>query len=145
MKAPVLAAHLSDWLSQQQGELPGALALDGKMIRDLIGTVSLVNVEDGSPVAVAVMDQKENTERCELKAAQQLIEAMPTLAGNTVTADPLHCQKETARLIAEKGGEFFLQIKGNQPTLLEYAITQSEGSPLLYKSLAVTDASKSVP
>jgi hypothetical protein len=69
------------------------------------------------------MDQKENTERCELKVAQQLLAALPTLDAKTVTADLLHCQKETARLIAEKGGDYFLQLKGNQPTLLAYANT----------------------
>jgi len=52
-----------------------------------------------------------------------------------------HCQKETARLIAEKGGEYFLQIKGNQPTLLQYARTQSPDAPLLSRPPAGTDAS----
>ncbi|HKI80176.1 MAG TPA: Druantia anti-phage system protein DruA, partial [Pseudodesulfovibrio sp.] len=49
------ARLLSDWLAQQAGTLPGALALDGKMIRDILGTVSLVDAEDGSPVAVGIM------------------------------------------------------------------------------------------
>jgi hypothetical protein len=139
------AALLSGWLGEVAGTLPGALALDGKMIRDIIGMVSLVDVEDGSPVAMAVMDQKENTERCELKSAQQLLAALPTLEGKTVTADPLHCQKETARLIAEKGGDYFLQIKGNQPTLLAYARTQAVGSPLLSRPPAGTGGWKSAP
>jgi len=39
---------LSEWLSGQQGNLPGSLALDGKMIRDIIGTLSLVAVEADS-------------------------------------------------------------------------------------------------
>jgi hypothetical protein len=136
------AALLSDWLSAQVGALPGALALDGKMIRDIIGTVSLVDVEDGSPVAVAVMDQKENTQHCELKAAQQLLRSMPDLDGKTITADPLHCQKETARLIAEKGGEYFLQIKGNQANLLQYARNRAPDSPLLSRPPTDTGASK---
>ncbi len=136
------ARLLSGWLAQQSGSLPGVLALDGKMIREIIGTVSLVEVEDGSPVAVAPMDQKEATERCEQKVAQQLLAEMPSLEDKTVTADPLHCQKETARLIVEKGGEYFLQIKGNQPTLLRYAETHTAGTPLLSKSAAVTDGSK---
>lgn len=55
---------------------------------------------------------------------------MRTLEGKTVTADPLHCQKETARTIGEKGGEYFLQIKGNQPNLLEYAQKRAGGTPL---------------
>ena len=145
MDAHAFAVLLSDWLGEQQGALPGALALDGKMIRNIIGTVSLVDVEDGSPVAVAVMDQKENTQRCEMKVAQQLLAAMPSLDGKTITADPLHCQKETARIIAEKGGEYFLQIKGNQPTLLQYACTQASDAPLLYKPPAGMDASKNAP
>jgi hypothetical protein len=142
MDAQAFARLLSGWLSEQQGALPGALALDGKMIRDIIGMVSLVDVEDGSPVAVAVMDQKENTQRCELKVAQQLLASTPALDGKTITADPLHCQKETARLIVEKGGEYFLQIKGNQPTLLQYARQHSEDTPLLSRPPADTDALK---
>ena len=145
MDPEAFAALLSGWLTQQAGALPGVLALDGKMIREIIGMVSLVEVEDGSPVAVAVMDQKENTERCELKVAQQLIGSLPSLEGKTVTADPLHCQKETARAIGEKGGEYFLQIKGNQPTLLRYAKSHTGGSPLLSRRRAATDASKSAP
>lgn len=144
MDPDAFARLLSQWLTQPHGALPGVWALDGKMIRDIIGTVSLVDAEDGSPVAVAVMDQKEQTERCELKVAQQLLTAVPSLEGKTVTADPLHCQKETARVVAEKGGEYFLQIKGNQPHLLQYATRQSAGTPFLSKPPAATDASKNV-
>lgn len=142
MDPDAFARLLSQWLGQQHGELPGVWALDGKMIRDIVGTVSLVDAEDGSPVAVAVMDQKEQTERCELKVAQQLLAAVPSLEGKTVTADPLHCQKDTARRITEKGGEYFLQIKGNQPKLLQYAKRQSDDTPLLSKPPAVMDGSK---
>jgi len=87
MDPGLFATLLSDWLGGAAGTLPGALALDGKMIRDRIGMVSLVEVEDGAPVAVAVMDQKENTERCELKVAQQLLAAQPARDGKTVTAE----------------------------------------------------------
>ena len=144
MDPEAFAALLSRWLTQQQDALPGVWALDGKMIRDIVGTVSLVD-EDGSPVAIAVMDQKEQTERCELKVGQQLLAAMPSLEGKTVTADPLHCQKQTARRIVEKGGEYFLQIKANQPKLLQYAQRQSSGTPFLSKPAAAMDASKNAP
>lgn len=140
------AALLGGWLCAQAGSLPGALALDGKMIRDIIGTVSLVDAEDGSPVALAVMDQKEHTERCEQKVAQKLLEAVPSLEGKTVTADPLHCQKQTARIIVEKGGDYLLQIKGNQPALLAYARSRpEERAPLLSRPPADTGASKGAP
>ena len=133
------ARMLSDWLTQEEGHLPGVLALDGKMIRDVIGTVTLANVEDGSPRAMAIMDQKEDTDRCELKAAQELLQAQPGLDGVTVTADPLHCQKQSARIIAEKGGEYFLQIKGNQPNLLKKAQQQIKPSPFLPRSIMGMD------
>lgn len=136
------AALLSRWLGEQAGDLPGALALDGKMIGEIIGTVSLVEVEDGSPVGLAVMDQKEATRRCEMKVAQKLLISTPSLEGKTVTADPLHCQKPTARIIAQKGGEYFLQIKANQPGLLQYARSRPEGPPLLSRQAPGTDASK---
>lgn len=146
MDPAAFAELLSGWLAAQQGTLPGTLALDGKMIGDIIGTVSLVEVEDGSPVGIAVMDQKENTERCELKAAQDLLEATTCLEGKTLTADALHCQKQTARIITEKGGDYLLQIKGNQPDLLAYARSRPETrSPLLPISPAGTAASKNAP
>ena len=106
---------------------------------------SLVEVEDGAPVALAVMDQKENTARCELKVAQQLLAAIPALDGKTITADPLHCQRETARIIVEKGGEYLLQIKANQPSLLATARAAPRGSPLLSRPPADTGASKHAP
>ena len=112
------------------------------MIRELIGTVTLADAQSGSPVAVAIMDQKEGTERSEQSAARALIESLPSLEGQTVTADPLHCQRELARAIVEKGGEYLAQIKGNQPNLLRHARALCDGrDPLLSKTNSDTDAS----
>jgi len=138
------AQRLNGWLGQQAGRLPTALCLDGKMIRDLIGTVTLADAESGSPVALAIMDQKEGTTRCEQSAARALIDALPTLEGQTVTADPLHCQRELARAIVDKGGDYLFQIKGNQPKILAHAAKQCEGTPpLCSKARPVTDGSMS--
>ena len=115
------ATLLGGWLQARAGLLPQALALDGKMIRDHIGLLTLAQHEDGAPQAVAIYDQKEGTARCEQSAAAALLTSFPALEGKTVTADALHCQKTTARTIVEKGGDYLLQIKGNQPTLLAQA------------------------
>jgi hypothetical protein len=142
MDPEAFALHLNGWLSQQAGRLPAALSLDGKMIRDLIGTVTLADAEDGSPVAVRIMDQKEGTQRCEQTAARALIDALPSLEGQTVTADPLHCQRALGRAVVEQGGEYLFQIKGNQPKLLAHARTLCQGQPpLCSKPISVTDAS----
>ena len=111
LDADQFARRLSEWLQAQSGMLPSAFALDGKMIRDCIGTVTLAEHEDGSPVALAIMDQKEGTRRCEQSAAASLLESLPALDGKVVSADALHCQKLTARTIVEKGGDYLLQIK----------------------------------
>ena len=127
------AQTLSQWLSEQQDSLPQSLAMDGKMIGEIIGMVSLVDTDSGAPVAMKVMDQKEGTERCELKAAQELISELPDLENKPVTADPLHCQKQSARMIVEKGGDYLFQIKGNQPNLYKVAQQETMASPPLTK------------
>lgn len=127
------AALLSGWLQAEAGTLPQALALDGKMIRNHIGLLTLAQHDDGAPQAIAIYDQKEGTERCELTAAAQLLARLPALDNKIITADALHCHKEHARTIVEKGGDYLLQIKANQPTLLKQAegLDAIESTPFL--------------
>jgi len=121
MDPEAFATLLSGWLASRAGSLPQALALDGKMIRDHIGLLTLAQHEDGAPQAIAVYDQKEGTERCEQTAAAALLESLPALDGKLITADPLHCQRKLGRTVVEKGGDYLFQIKGNQPHLLQQA------------------------
>ena len=138
------ATLLCDWLQARAGTLPAALALDGKMIRHHIGLLTLAQHEDGAPQAVAVYDQKEGTPRCEQTAATALLEKLPALDQKLVTADALHCQKTTARLVVEKGGDYLLQIKGNQPGLLAQAqaLAALPGPPFLSRPGRATVASR---
>jgi predicted transposase YbfD/YdcC len=139
------AALLSAWLRERAGDLPDALAMDGKMIRDQIGTLTLASHEDNAPRAMAIHDKKEGTGRCELKVAQALLGSMRELEGKIITADALHCQKQTARLIVERGGDYVLQIKGNQPGLQAHSQAldkQNPNAPLFSKSTRNTDATR---
>lgn len=146
MDPEAFAMRLNEWLLGQAGALPQALALDGKMIRDHIGLLTLAQHQDGAPQAVAIYDQKEGTPRCEQTAAAALLEKLPALDGKIITADPLHCQRKTAARIVEKGGDYLLQVKGNQPNLLK----QGQGMDALKDTLFLpnpnpdTVASKSV-
>ena len=144
MDAAAFATLLSQWLGAHAGTLPQSLALDGKMIRDHIGLLTLAQHEDGAPQARAVYDQKEGTARCEQTAATALLESLPALDGKLITADPLHCQRKTARILVEKGGDYLLQIKGNQPKLLKQAraLDALAGPPFLSRPTAGTDGSK---
>ena len=122
---------LNQWLNRHASQLPQALALDGKMVRDHFGLLSLARHADGAPHALARYDQKEGTPRSEQAVAQELVDGLPALDGQLVSADALHCQRALARSIVEKGGEYLLQIKGNQPLLEERARTkeQTPGTP----------------
>jgi hypothetical protein len=145
MDPEAFAAHLNGWLLSRAGTLPHALALDGKMIRDAIGLLTLAQHEDGAPQALAVYDQKEGTPRCEQTAAAALLEKLPALDGQLITADPLHCQRSLARTIVEKGGDYLLQIKGNQPKLLQQArgLDALPNTPFLPNPKPVTAGSNS--
>lgn len=129
----VFASRLNPWLQAHAGDLPGALALDGKMVRDVAGLVCLCDHETGVPHAMARMSEKQGEgERCELKAAQRLIRTMPDLAGKLVTSDALHAQDDTARAIVENGGDFLVQVKDNRKTVRQSAEARTAAcAPLL--------------
>ena len=65
-----------------------------------------------------MLKKKGEGDECELKSAQKLIQEQVVLDGKTVTADALHDQHKTAFSIIEKGGNYLLQVKGNQGNLL---------------------------
>ena len=52
----------------------------------------------------------------EILALRELIE-MLDIRGITITADALHCQRETCDLIVQEGGDYCMQIKGSQGDL----------------------------
>ena len=54
----------------------------------------------------------------EITALPELL-ALLALDGRTVTADAMHCQKATAQAILDRGGDYVLALKTNQPTLLD--------------------------
>ena len=125
--------RLSLWLQQHTGNLPAALALDGKFIRDTVGIVCLADHETGVPRAMIKASKKEGEGKdCELKAAQRMIRREKDLSNTVITADALHCQRETARDIVSRGGEFIIQAKGNQKTVQKQAALKTKDlSPFL--------------
>jgi len=129
----VFALCLSRWLAEHSGTLPTALALDGKFIRNTVGVVCLVDHENGVPRAMARASKKEGEGKdCEIKAAQRMISNQTDLSNTLTTADALHAQRQTARTIVAKGGEFILQAKDNQKTVHNLAKKLTKDiSPLL--------------
>ncbi|NMU24447.1 ISAs1 family transposase, partial [Vibrio parahaemolyticus] len=53
----------------------------------------------------------------ELIAIKNMLDALD-VRGCLLTADALHCQVETLNKVVDKGGDFLVQVKLNQPSLL---------------------------
>jgi predicted transposase YbfD/YdcC len=135
MDPELLARVLTQWLMQHQGELPAGLAMDGKMVRETIGVLTLAEHETGAPYAMAPMSMKEGDgERCEIKSAQRLIEETADLTNKLITSDALHCQDRTAQSILERGGDYLVQVKDNQKTVRQCVQNQTHNSPFLSSS-----------
>lgn len=130
-----LAAVLAPWLAAHEGTLPRALAIDGKYVRDLLLTLAFSEHESGAPVAVTIASKHPKSEESkaegEITAAKRLYCGID-LRGATVTGDALHCERESMQMVVEGGGDFLLQLKGNQPTALEAAERVEATTPPLF-------------
>jgi predicted transposase YbfD/YdcC len=60
--------------------------------------------------------QKVGDQSNEIEAVPELL-ALLALEGRIVTADAMHCQRATAQTILDRGGDYVLALKGNQPAL----------------------------
>jgi hypothetical protein len=120
IKPEDFAITLNRWLAAHRDQLPRCMAIDGKMIREMAGIVCLVDHQTGKPVALAPCSRKKGDgENCELKVSRKVLANLPDLSGTILTADALHCQDATAQIVMERGGDYFLQVKENQPTLFK--------------------------
>ncbi len=103
------------------GEEP-AIAIDGKEMRrgfDKAAGQSNMNIvtafAHGARLTLGIKQSARGGG--EILALRELIE-MLDIHGITITADALHCQRETCELIVKEGGNHCLQLKGNQGDML---------------------------
>src|ERR1035437_5875861 len=124
--AELLDAVICGWIAQQAGSKPAgaqrsAIAVDGKVVRGAwrpdgsqVHLLSAVSHDTAVVLAQREIAAKTN----EIPELAPLL-ANLDLTGVVVTADALHTQRETARhLVADRGADYVLTVKGNQPTLL---------------------------
>lgn len=97
------------------------IALDGKTIRHSFDTatgqpaihvVSAWASENGLALGQVKVDKKSN----EITAVPKLLE-MLDVKGRIITTDAMGCQKDIARRIVEKKGDYVFCLKGNQGNL----------------------------
>lgn len=87
----------------------------GEDTKSPCGNISTLNVYDaGMYLNLEGIPIPEKTN--EIPVAQEYLQKM-NLKGCIVTADALHCQRDTCRIIREKKGHYALNVKDNQPDL----------------------------
>lgn len=115
---------LLQWL-HEISELVGVkhIAIDGKTLRHSGGGSSPMRqlhlVSAWATDAKLMLGQVATEEKSnEITAIPKLLELLD-LHGALVTIDAMGCQKEIAKQIVEKGGDYVLAVKGNQEHLQE--------------------------
>jgi predicted transposase YbfD/YdcC len=115
----------TSWTEALAGSSAGKLvAIDGKRIRrsfrhawehsTAVHLVSAFVAENRTVLGQLAVDCKEN----EIVAIPKLLELLD-LAGATLTTDAMGCQTKIAGQIVERGGDYVLAVKGNQPALFD--------------------------
>ena len=119
--AEAVTKHVLCLLQESLGIHGKTLAVDGKTIRStenfcshLLHIITAYLTDSGVTLGQIATDEKSN----EIPAVRDLL-LLLQIEGYIVTADAMHCQKDTAALIHHKGAEYFLQVKNNQKGLFE--------------------------
>lgn len=98
-----------------------AIAMDGKTLRGTltphqraVHLLSLFDQRMGCVLSQQRVDEKTN----EHKAALELLKTI-VLKDCVITGDAMFCQREICQQIIDSGGDYFVVVKDNQPSLQE--------------------------
>ena len=121
--APDQLDHLiGAWMWLRTSTIGGrrVIAFDGKTLRgardaagNLMHLLAGLCQHTGAVLAQLAVGAKTN----EIPMLTKLLDTIPDIAGAVITADALHCQRDTAEYITGRGGHYILTVKDNQPTL----------------------------
>lgn len=97
------------------------ISFDGKTIRStakMNNYTKPLHIVSGhlAELGITLGQKAVNDKSNEIPAVQELIKLL-NIKGCLVVADALNCQKETAKIIVENGGDYLLSVKGNHPNL----------------------------
>ena len=113
-----------DWVEAVEELTQGqVIAVDGKTLRRSHdrsqGKKALQMVSAWASANGVVLGQRKvDGESNEITAVPELLGALE-IAGCIVTLDAIHCQTQTVETIVDKGADYVLPVKENQPRLLE--------------------------
>ena len=116
-------ACFARYLAALAARVAGVVAIDGKTLRRSFdrqtGRAPLHLISAWACEQRLVLGQLRVAEASnEIPALPELL-ALLALDGCIVTADAMHCQKDTAQAILDRGGAYALALKANQPALYE--------------------------
>jgi predicted transposase YbfD/YdcC len=109
------------WVAAQTGAPADVIAIDGKTVRrsfqkkgakDAIHMVSAFAARQRLVLGQVKVAEKSN----EIIAIPRLLD-MLAIEGAVVTIDAMGCQREIAKKVVDKKGDYVLALKGNQGTL----------------------------
>lgn len=118
VNAEAVVSCVVEMMKRQIGVNGDQIALDGKTIRatakegteqETLHIVSMYMTQTGVILGQRSVPEKTN----EIPVVRELL-ALFELGGRVVTADAMHCSRETAELIIRQGGDYVLALKGNQ-------------------------------
>jgi predicted transposase YbfD/YdcC len=104
-------------------KLGDIIAVDGKSIRSTIpegkkqATLQILTayfVESGVVLGQKYISDKDKTN--EIPVFQEML-LYVDIKGKTITADAMHCQKDTCEMIVARGGNYVFGLKGNHKLL----------------------------
>jgi predicted transposase YbfD/YdcC len=114
------------WVKALQADIrenypEGVIAVDGKTLRrsfDRAAGVDAIHMVSAwsSACRLVVGQVKTSTKSNEITAIPALLDLLD-VAGCVVTTDAMGCQKKIVTAITDKGADYLLAVKSNQPTL----------------------------
>lgn len=121
LDATVFEACFRQWIASIVGVAKGVVAFDGKTVRgSKDGPNTALHMVSAYATELGVSLGQEGTvgKGNELAGIKALLETL-VLKGCIVTIDALGCQTAVAQKIVERGGDYVLAVKDNQPNLSE--------------------------
>lgn len=110
------------WMWLRTSTIAGrrVVAFDGKSLRgardaagNLVHLLAGLCQTTGTVLAQLAVGAKTN----EIPMLTKLLDTLPDIAGVVVTADALHCQRDTAEYITGRDAHYIFTVKDNQPKL----------------------------
>ena len=123
INADVVGDIIVKIMCEHTSTIGGILAVDGKAIRgtgkkekahSFLQILSVYATESGITLASKAIEYEDKTN--EIPVFRDMLDDL-NIEGKTITADAMHCQKETCAKIIDKKGNYIFGVKDNQQIL----------------------------